>query len=155
MADDSERESGGFISFLPMKPDVAAPAARLRQAGAGRLPPEALGRFSPPARAARPVQARHAAAATGPGGAPGAPAVRTATGGAPGPSSGRSTHQDAWLDARRHAGEALELQFLDGTLLRGRLAHFDTYALVFETAEGSILVYKHAVSRIRPVTVTP
>ena len=49
----------------------------------------------------------------------------------------------------------MELQCLDGVLLRGRLTHFDTYALVLETPEGSILVYKHAVSRIRPVVVTP
>ena len=155
MAKDSGAEAGGFISFLPMKPDAAVPPVGQRHAGASRLPPEALGRFAPTPRTSapsRPTQGRRAepvrAAVPSPTRVAAEPTVTA-------PSANRSVHQDAWLDARRRAGESLELQCLDGVLLRGRLTHFDTYALVLETPEGSILVYKHAVSRIRPVVVTP
>ena len=153
MAHDSGADSEGFISFLPMKPDEAVPSVRERGAAGGRLPPEALGRFAPSSRGVAPgraAQVRRPAPAPVP-----IPPRPVGTPPASAPSSARSTHQDAWLDARRRAGDSVELQCVDGVLLRGRLTHFDTYALVLETAEGSILVYKHAVCRIRPVVVAP
>lgn len=64
--------------------------------------------------------------------------------------NGRSGFQDEWLDGMRRAGTQLDVLLGDGTVLAGRLLSFDTYSLILEVDGGSLLLFKHAVTLIRP-----
>lgn len=56
--------------------------------------------------------------------------------------------QDGYLFNSLRSGALLEVQLLTGERLEGRLRRFDRFALILETAEGEILVYKHGIVSI-------
>ncbi len=134
MAADRMPERELYIEFQPMQ-SVRRDGTRRVPSG---LPPAALGGWARGEETGEPPRQRAADLSPRPA------EPRQAT------PDGRSRHQDAWLNAQRHAGAILEVRCLDGEILRGRLISFDTFSLVLQTAEESILVFKHGVVTIRP-----
>lgn len=149
-----------YIQFTPNVLEQASPPSgralegpvSLRSAGryadgSPRVPPAALGgwevsrptpRPAPVASAPRPRQAMPSRAREN--GADTSPAAR----------NGRTGFQDEWLDRMRHAGTIVDVLIGDGTVLAGRLVSFDTYSLILEVDGTTLLLFKHAVTLIRP-----
>jgi len=67
----------------------------------------------------------------------------------------RSGYQDEWLNTARRAGTPLDLTLLNGTMLGGRLVNFDTYSLILEAENETLLVFKHAICAVRPQRPAP
>jgi RNA chaperone Hfq len=54
------------------------------------------------------------------------------------------------LDGWRRSRAALEVHCFDGLTVVGALRAFDRYSLLLSTRDGDVMLYKHAVLRIRP-----
>ena len=58
--------------------------------------------------------------------------------------------QDQFLNQCRKARIEVEVVLLSGDLFRGYVRSFDSFCIIVEHAETIILVYKHAISMLRP-----
>ncbi len=56
--------------------------------------------------------------------------------------------QDGFLFQSLKEGRTMLYELVTGKNLRGRLKRFDRFAVVVDTGEREILVYKHAISTI-------
>jgi RNA chaperone Hfq len=144
-----------LIRFTPLRHDPGAAIAPARPGGTGGSPQEA----APPAGPRRssvhavPTVQRPPRAGAAAGSAPaGRPPTETGAGarGPGGPPGGeRAPYQEALLNGLRRSARPVEVLCLDGRVLRGTLVNFDTYSLILDTAEGTLLVFKHAVAVVR------
>ncbi|HEX4955646.1 MAG TPA: RNA chaperone Hfq [Thermoanaerobaculia bacterium] len=58
--------------------------------------------------------------------------------------------QDGFLFQNLKDGRPMEVELITGRNLSGRLKRFDRFAVVVETEGKEILIYKHAISTVRP-----
>jgi host factor-I protein len=58
--------------------------------------------------------------------------------------------QDGFLFQSLKEGRLMEVELMTGRVLSGRLKRFDRFAVVVESDGKEILVYKHAISTVRP-----
>ena len=58
--------------------------------------------------------------------------------------------QDQFLNQVRKARIEVEALLQTGDLLKGYIRSFDSFCIIVENEEAITLVYKHALSRIRP-----
>jgi host factor-I protein len=58
--------------------------------------------------------------------------------------------QDGFLFQSLKEGRPMEVELITGRVLGGRLKRFDRFAVVVESDGKEILVYKHAISTVRP-----
>ena len=56
--------------------------------------------------------------------------------------------QDNFLFQALKTEETMRLELMTGTRIEGRLKRFDRFALVLESDDQEVLVYKHAVASI-------
>lgn len=61
--------------------------------------------------------------------------------------------QDGFLFQALKANKPVSVQLMTGSRLVGQLKRFDRFALVLETDEQEILVYKHGVVSVETETV--
>lgn len=59
--------------------------------------------------------------------------------------------QDGYLFQSLKDGRPMSFDLIDGTRLEGRLRRFDRFAIVVDTGEAELLVYKHAIAMIGPL----
>lgn len=58
--------------------------------------------------------------------------------------------QDGFLFQSLKASQPLTVELVTGRSLEGRLKRFDRFALVLESDDLEVLVYKHAIATISP-----
>ncbi len=58
--------------------------------------------------------------------------------------------QDTFLNQLRKDKVEVELQFLSGEKIKGRIVGFDNFSIIIEN-EGQQLIYKHSVSTVTPL----
>jgi len=56
--------------------------------------------------------------------------------------------QDGFLFQSLKEGRQMAFELVNGKRLQGRLKRFDRFAVVVDTGQQEILVYKHAISTI-------
>ncbi len=62
--------------------------------------------------------------------------------------------QDGYLFQSLKAADRLSVQLLTGDKYQGVLKRFDRFALVLESGGREILVYKHAIATVAPVSAS-
>ncbi len=67
----------------------------------------------------------------------------------------RSGYQDEWLNTARRAETPLHVMLTNGATVSGRLINFDTYSLIVEAEQETILLFKHAICLVRPQALAP
>lgn len=60
--------------------------------------------------------------------------------------------QDGYLFQSLKAADSLSVQLLTGDKYQGVLKRFDRFALVLESGGREILIYKHAIATVAPVS---
>lgn len=58
--------------------------------------------------------------------------------------------QDQFLNQVRKARLAVEVLLLSGESIKGYVRSFDSFCIIIETEDEVSLIYKHALSMIRP-----
>lgn len=63
--------------------------------------------------------------------------------------------QDGFLFQNLKENQDVDVHLLTGQELRGRIKRFDRFAVVVETDEAELLIYKHAIATIGVAKPTP
>jgi host factor-I protein len=63
--------------------------------------------------------------------------------------------QDGFLFQNLKEGPTMRCELVTGESVLGRLKRFDRFAVVFETEDQEILVYKHAIATIAKAKAAP
>lgn len=63
-----------------------------------------------------------------------------------------NTLQDQYLNQIRKANEIVTIYLVDASQIHGKIMGFDNFAIILLSAGKRELIYKHAISRIIPVT---
>ncbi|MBZ0111534.1 MAG: RNA chaperone Hfq [Thermoanaerobaculia bacterium] len=58
--------------------------------------------------------------------------------------------QDGFLFQTLKEGTQVVVTLMPGGVLQGRLRRFDRFAIILETPEQEVLIYKHAIATIGP-----
>ena len=66
------------------------------------------------------------------------------------PASGMPNLQDVFLNGARRERLHVTIRLLDGTEIDGRIKSFDRYAVLVEHGGSDVMLFKHALSSIRP-----
>ena len=62
--------------------------------------------------------------------------------------------QDLFLNTVRRDRTTITIYLNNGYKLTGSVTGFDNYVIIMETDRGQQLIYKHAITSIRPVSYT-